>query len=317
MNVRFVRGAVWALLWFGQLAWSAEPPSPNPANTNAATPPPRAGQRQAPLPPGTHVVRDVAYVTGGHERQKLDLFLPATGTNLPLIVWVHGGAWRTGSKESCPALFFLKEGYAVASINYRLSRHAVFPAQIQDAKAAIRWLRAHAHEHGIDPDRIGVWGSSAGGHLVALLGTTGTVKEFDTGEYLEVSNRVQAVCDWFGPTDFTRMNQFPGTMDHDAPDSPESQLLGGPVQENRDKAARANPVTYVTKDDPPFLIMHGDKDPLVPLNQSELLADALKQAGVEVTFHIVPGAGHGFGGPQNLDLVRDFFTRHLHPAPSK
>jgi acetyl esterase/lipase len=306
MNAQFIRGAVWPVLLFAQFARGAGPPSPNPAGTNAA------GQ-----PPGTRVLRNVAYVNPGHQRQKLDLYLPAAGTNVPLIVWVHGGAFRTGSKESCPALPFLQEGYAVASINYRLSQQAVFPAQIQDCKAAIRWLRAHAREHGIDPDRIGVWGSSAGGHLVALLGTAGTVKDFDTGENLGVSSRVQAVCDWFGPTDFTRMNKFPGTMDHDAPDSPESQLLGGPVQENRDKAARANPITYVAKDNPPFLIMHGDKDPLVPLNQSELLAVALKQAGVEVTFHIVPGAGHGFGGQQNLDLVRDFFARHLHPASPK
>jgi acetyl esterase/lipase len=246
-------------------------------------------------------LRDVAYVTRGHERQKLDLYLPAAGTNLPLIVWVHGGAWRAGSKENCPARPFVREGFAVASINYRLSQHAVFPAQIEDCKAAIRWLRAHARVNGIDPDRIGVWGSSAGGHLVALLGTTGNVKEFDVGEYLEFSSRVQAVCDWFGPTDFTVMNKFPGTT----------------VQKNRDKAARANPITYVSQDDPPFLIMHGDQDPLVPLNQSELLADALKKAGVEVTFQVVKGAGHGLPGQKNVNRTYDFFAEHLHRASVK
>jgi acetyl esterase/lipase len=317
MNAKFVRGAFWPVFLCVQLARSAEPPLPASAGTNAAARPPRAELRQILPPPAPRVLRDVAYVSAGHEQQKLDLYLPATGTNRPLIVWVHGGAFRTGSKMPCPALFFLKEGYAVASINYRLSQQALFPAQIQDGKAAIRWLRAHAREHGIDPDRIGAWGSSAGGHLVALLGTAGNVKDFDAGDYLQVSSRVQAVCDWFGPTDFTVMNKYPGTMDHDAADSPESQLLGGPVQKNRDRAARANPVTYVTKDDPPFLIMHGDKDPLVPLNQSELLDAALKRAGVEVTFHVVKGAGHGFSGQQNLDLVRDFFARHLRPVPSK
>jgi len=204
-----------------------------------------------------------------------------------------------------------------SSINYRLSQHAIFPAQIEDCKAAVRWLRVHAPEHGIDPDRIGVWGASAGGHLVALLGTTGNVKEFDRGKDSAVSSRVQAVCDWFGPTDFTQMSKCPGDMDHDAPDSPESQLVGGSVQENKAQARRANPITYVSKDDPPFLIMHGDKDPLVPLNQSELLADALKKAGVEVTFHVVKGAGHGFGGRENFELVRNFFARHLHPASPK
>ena len=314
MSVPIARSAFWTILLFALLARSAQPPLPNPAETNAAARPTRSPLRQILPPAGPRILRDVAYVNPGHEQQKLDLYLPATGTNLPLIVWVHGGAWRAGNKAPCPALPFLRQGYAVASINYRLSQEAVFPAQIQDCRAAIRWLRAHAREHGIDPDRIGVWGSSAGGHLVALLGTAGQMKEFDTGEYLNVSSRVQAVCDWFGPTDFTRMSKFPGTMDHDAADSPESLLLGGPVQKNRDKAARANPVTYVTKDDPPFLIMHGDKDPLVPLNQSELLADALKKAGVEVTFHVVQGAGHGFGGQTNVALVRDFFGRHLHPS---
>ena len=117
------------------------------------------------------VLRELAYVTNGHDRQKLDLYLPKNPTNAPLIVWVHGGAWRSGSKERTPAQIFVEEGYAVASINYRLSQHAVFPAQIEDCKAAIRWLRVHAKEHGYNPDRIAAWGSSAGGHLVALLGT--------------------------------------------------------------------------------------------------------------------------------------------------
>ena len=205
----------------------------------------------------------------------------------------------------------LREGYAVASINYRLSQHAIFPAQIEDSKAAVRWLRAEGPKHGIDPDRIGVWGSSAGGHLVALLGATGDTKKFDKGPRADVSSKVQAVCDFFGPTDFTLMSKFPSTMDHDSPNAPEARLIGGPVQENKEKAASANPITYVSKGDPPFLILHGDKDPLVPLNQSEILAAALKKAGVEVTFHVVKGAGHGFGGEEIREMVRRFFARHL------
>lgn len=263
------------------------------------------------LPANAHVFRDLAYVTNGHPRQKLDLYLPASGTNLPLIVWIHGGAWLGGSKDQCPALFLLNDGFAVASINYRLSQHAIFPGQLEDCKAAIRWLRAHAREYGIDPDRIGVWGASAGGHLAALLGTTGDVAEFDRGENLHVSSRVQAVCDWFGPTDLTQMSKFPSEIDHEAPDAPEARLLGGPVQQHKDRARRANPITYVSNDDPPFLIMHGEKDRLVPLNQSELLADALKNAGVTVTFHVIKGAGHGFGGKENYELVRNFFMTHL------
>ncbi len=257
------------------------------------------------------ILRDLAYVSNGHPRHKLDLYLPKNPANAPLIVWIHGGAWQQGDKERTPAQIFVEEGYAVASINYRLSQHAVFPAQIIDCKTAIRWLRVHAKEYGYNPDRIAVWGSSAGGHLVALLGTSGDVKEFDTGENLGVSSRVQAVVDFFGPTDFTQMSRFPSTIKHDAPDSPESKLIGGAVPDNKAKAARANPVTYVTPDDPPFLIMHGDKDNTVPLNQSELLDAALKKAGVDVTFHVVKGAGHGFGGPEINEKVRQFLAKHL------
>lgn len=270
------------------------------------------GQERA----GVRTLKDIAYVPEGHARQKLDLYLPAAEPNapLPLIVWVHGGAWQAGSKEGCPAVGFVEKGYAVASINYRLSRHAIFPAQIQDCQAAIRWLRAHADEYRIDPNRFGVWGGSAGGHLVALLGTAGNVEAFDVGSHAGVSSRVQAVCDFFGPTDFAKMSSFWTTMDHDAADSPESRLIGGPVQERPELVRRANPITYVTKDDPPFLIVHGDKDPLVPHNQSEMLYDALKKAGVEVTFYTVRGGGHGgFKDPQVETLVDQFFAKHLRP----
>jgi acetyl esterase/lipase len=274
----------------------------------------RPGRR---IPTNVRFLQDLEYVPGGHERQKLDLYLPKeTGQSdhLPLIVWVHGGAWQAGSKDRCPALRFLDKGYAVASINYRLSQRAIFPAQIEDCKAAIRWLRANSQKYGLDPERIGVWGSSAGGHLVALLGTTGDIKEFDKGQNLTYPSRVQAVCDFFGPTDFTRMSSFPTKMKHDAPDSPESKLVGGPIQECKEACRRANPITYVTKDDPPFLIVHGDKDPLVPHNQSELLHEALKKAGVNVTFHTVKGGGHGFSGPEIDKMVDDFFDKHLKPG---
>ncbi|HXR06277.1 MAG TPA: alpha/beta hydrolase [Candidatus Acidoferrum sp.] len=275
-----------------------------------------AARQDAPegLPPGARMLTNLAYVPNGTERQKLDLYLPATGTNLPLIVWVHGGGWMEGSKEDPPGLRLLVHGFALASINYRLSQDAVFPAQLEDCKAAIRWLRAHAREHGLDPNRIGVWGASAGGHLVALLGTTGAVKEFDLGENLGVSSRVQAVCDWFGPTDFTQITNHPSDINHAAPDSPEARLLGGPIAQNAAKAQRANPIRYITKDDPPFLIMHGDKDTVVPLEQSQLLAEALQKAGVPVIFHVVPGGGHGgpaFRQQEEVDRLYDFFVRRL------
>lgn len=262
------------------------------------------------------MLRDIAYVADGHARQKLDLFVPAGATNpLPLIIWIHGGGWRDGSKDNCPALRYLERGYAVASVNYRLSQHAIFPAQIEDCKAAIRWLRTYAREHGLDPYRFAAWGSSAGGHLVALLGTCGDVKTFDRGENLSASSRVQAVVDFFGPTDFTQMSQHSRTnapLDHDASDSPESQLIGGAIQKYKDKVALANPITYVSRDDPPFLILHGDRDNLVPPHQSELLQAALQGAGVPVTLKIIEGAGHGFSGRGEVDqLVDAFLAKHL------
>jgi acetyl esterase/lipase len=273
-----------------------------------------AGAAPHDLPEGAKMLLDMAYVPHGTERQTLDLYLPATGTNWPLIVWIHGGGWTGGSKEKPPGLAFLKHGFALASLNYRFSQDAIFPAQLIDCKAAIRWLRARASEYGIDPNHIGVWGASAGGHLVALLGTTGDVKEFDRGENLGVSSRVQAVCDWFGPTDFTQIITHLDDPKHDEADSLASRLIGGPIAQNIEKAQRANPIRYITKNDPPFLIMHGDKDPLVPLQQSQLLADALQKAGVPVTLRVLPGAGHGgpgFGSREELDRLFVFFVKNL------
>jgi acetyl esterase/lipase len=263
--------------------------------------------------------RDLPYVPNGHFRQKLDLYLPEAEQTTPLIVWIHGGAFRMGDKGGNVPTEYLKAGYAddgfaVASLNYRLSQHALFPAQIQDCKAAVRWLRAHAAEYNLDPTRFAAWGPSAGGHLAAMLGVTGYVSEYEVGAHLDQSSRVQAVVDYFGPTDFLQMDahRVPGGMVHDTPDSPESALIGGPIQEHPEAVARANPITYVRPDAPPFLIVHGDQDPLVPHHQSELLVAALKEAGVPVTFYTVAGAGHGgFTDPQIPIITRAFLAQHL------
>src|SRR5437868_4772034 len=196
MNSKLTLIGVFALLLALVVSASAQTP---PTKKGGSPPVPQ-------VPAGTKAHRDLEYVANGHERNKLDLFVPESADGpLPLIIWVHGGGWQAGSKDGCPPLRggHTQRGYAVASINYRLSGHAPFPAQIEDCKAAIRWLRAHAKEYNLDPKRFGVWGSSAGGHLVALLGTSGDVKEFDVGANLDQSSRVQAVCDYFGPTDFT------------------------------------------------------------------------------------------------------------------
>ena len=271
------------------------------------------------IPNGVTVYRDLAYVSGGHERQKLDLYLPVQGENRPLIIWIHGGAFRMGSKEGNQydqlPFSYLAEGYALASINYRLSQHAIFPAQIEDCKAAVRYLRAHASQYNLDPARFVAWGPSAGGHLSAMLGTAGHVNEFEVGEHLDVSSQVQAVVDYYGPTDFLQMDaqRLPDGMVHDPADSPESQLVGGAIQEHPEKVARANPITYVTKDVPPFLIVHGNNDPLVPYHQSVLLVEALQKVGADVTFYTVEGGGHGrFTDPYVPELTKTFLTKHIH-----
>jgi acetyl esterase/lipase len=256
-------------------------------------------------------------VPDGNARHTLDLYAPGDRVGVPLVVWIHGGAFARGSKTRNVPLFLLGDGFAVAAINYRLSGQAVFPAQIEDCKAAIRWLRAKADTLGIDPTRVGAWGESAGGNLAALLGTAGEATGLDLGAHLDQSSRVQAVVDFFGPTDFLQMDahRLPHGQIHDVADSPESLLMGGPIQQNKDRTARANPVSYVALGDPPFLIVHGDRDLLVPHHQSELLAAALEQAGVPVTFYTVAGGGHGrFSDPKVPELVRAFLAAHLKPS---
>ena len=271
------------------------------------------GTNQSPrsfsLLPNVKLLKDLEYGRADGRAMRLNLYLPENGQKpLPLLIWIHGGAWRTGSKDNpSPALRFTAEGYAVAHVGYRLSQEAKFPAQIHDCKAAVRWLRANAQKYNLDPNKFAAWGGSAGGHLVALLGTSGGVANLEGSvNDLKDSSRVQAVVDWFGPTDLLL-----NPSAQSAPDSPVAQLLGGPVAENREKAAQASPITYVSKDAPPFLIMHGDQDHTVPFRQSELLYTALKKAGVDTTLVPMKGAGHGFNGPEAIAPVRDFLKRCL------
>lgn len=264
------------------------------------------------LPANTAEYRNLSY--GSHkDRNNLDLFVPKSDTPLPLILWVHGGGWSAGSKEGDnPAMRLLDKGYAVASTNYRLSQHAAFPAQIEDVKAAVRFLRANAKKYNLDPDHFGAWGASAGGHLVALLGTTGDVKAFDTDSNKDVSSRVQAVIDFFGPTDLLKLSP------PNATDNPITKLLGGATGEKKELGMKANPITHITKDDPPFLIVQGDDDKLVPASQSELLDEALKKAGVECELVIIKGAGHGgaqFGTKEMYDKYLAFFDKNLKKKP--
>jgi acetyl esterase/lipase len=276
--------------------------------------------RQARTPAGVEIEQDLAYAGTDNPRQKLDVFLPkkrATEKPLPLVAFIHGGGWRNGDKRSGlrrVAAFVESGEFVGASIGYRLSGEAIWPAQIHDCKAAIRWLRAHADEFGFDPDRIAVMGSSAGGHLVAMLGTSGDVKklEGDLGKHKEVSSRVNCVVDEFGPTNFLTMNDFPGKMDHLAKDSPESKLLGRQITKVPDLVREASPITYVTKDDPPILILHGTKDPLVPYQQSVAFAATLRKAGVTVTMQKIEHGEHGgFNNEEVNGRTKAFLQKYL------
>jgi acetyl esterase/lipase len=253
---------------------------------------------QPSLPAGSKVDRNIIYETIGKRKLPLDLYRPATSQPVPLVIWVHGGGWKSGTKNGAgPALALLERGYAVASVEYRLSGEAIFPAAIEDCKAAVSFLRLNANKYQLDPHRFGVWGSSAGGHLVALLGTTNDVNDFDTHPVTKKSSSaVQAICNWFGPTDFLRMDDFPGKIHHDGPDSPESRFIGGPIQDRAKQVQKANPISYVTANDPPFLILHGENDQLVPFQQSQLLHDALQKAGVQSELYRVKNGDHGFKG---------------------
>ena len=265
------------------------------------------------IPNGTIIMKDIAYVKNAHERQKLDLFLPPNpGEKIPLLVWFHGGGWEGGDKANCAFQQFVGQNYAVASVNYRLSQDAIFPAQICDCKSAIRWLRAHADEFGFDSERIGVGGDSAGGHLVALLGATGHTRIFDEGEYLEQTSRVQVVCDFFGPTDFEHFD-YEKTIFSDVKNSCFARLIGGDPNEMKSVLPMLSPRKFVTSTHAPIIIIHGNKDDLVPLNQSQMYLETLAQAGVESTLLVVDGAGHGFGGMNHWMEIGAFMSKHLKP----
>lgn len=270
--------------------------------------------------PKIRIRADLAYASTENPRQKLDLFFPKEPANdkpLPLIAFIHGGGWQNGDKRGGlrRVATLVESGQFVgASIGYRLSGEAIWPAQIHDCKAAIRWLRAHADEFGIDPDRIAVMGSSAGGHLVSILGTSGDISglEGTLGKHTDVSSQVQCVIDEYGPTNFLTMNDFPGRMDHLAADSPESRLLGQQVTKVPNLVREASPVTYVSNDDPPFLIIHGTNDLLVPYQQSMVFAESLKQVGVSVILQRVENGEHGGFGSEEIHVrTRMFLEKHL------
>ena len=306
-------------LVFGTAMFAAQAADLNCSSTGTVTP-------QASAPPCSadryEVLTDQAYAPGASHL--FDLYKPRAATQAPaLVVWVHGGGWRSGSKENVnQALRLVCRGYAVASIDYRLSDEATLPSQAHDVKAAVRNLRANAAALGIDAERIALFGSSAGGHLVSLAGASDGVAALEdlTLGNATTSSRVQAVVDWYGPTDFTRMDaqaraQGCPVSSHGAADSAESQVLGCTVSDPACAAAarRANPATYASAGDPPFLIMHGSQDCTVPRAQSTLLFNALRTAGSCAVMRTVNGAAHG-GTPWTSAAVQDEVANFLDDA---
>lgn len=287
-----------------------------------------SGQNPVTAAQGTDIrkIADIAYAATDDERQMLDLYLPAESTSddsLPLLVWIHGGAFYEGSKAFCPLKPLVDKGYAVASINYRLAPKWQFPIQIEDCRAAIAWLYSHAAEYAIDPSRIGICGESAGGLLAGLLGTN------PTPESSFESSPIKAIVALCAPSDITQTRVSEeeiaalfASRDPVKVKQAEmirwgqrvlSNFLGGPLKEKQDLAKAASPLYHVTSDDVPMLLIHGDKDDLVPISQSELFAEELRAHHVPVEFHVIKGAGHGFGQPSKeiMGYLSCFFDSYL------
>lgn len=267
---------------------------------------------------------DLAYASVS-DAQKLDLYIPEGTGPFPVVIMVHGGGFMFGDKADGAGLTgvdqLLAAGYAVASINYRLSGEAQYPAQIHDAKAAVRFLRANAATYNLNPDKFGAWGASAGGNLVALLGTTCGVEELegDLGNN-DQSSCVQAVVDWFGPIDFLKMQEqlteAGCSASTDDASSPESKLVGAAIQTVPEKVALTNAMNYITPDDAPFFIQNGTADCNIPPVQNKNLADALIAVIGEddVTYSSLEGAGHGgseFETEENIQLIISFLDKYL------
>lgn len=241
--------------------------------------------------------------------RQLDLYLPGNfslaGKVPPLVVFIHGGAWLQGDKSDSPGLFLAERGYACASINYRLTNQAIFPAQIDDCREAIAFLRKNAANYGYDGNRIAVWGNSAGGHLAALIGTTGDAHP---------GTEVKAVIDWCGLSNLESVANQAGSrtlLDYETIDGPVARLLGGLVKDRVDLAKAASPVNFVNANDPPFLLVHGDIDNVVPYAQSEELARALTKAQVPHKLLMIQKAGHNLGGEEEISATLEFLKQNL------
>ncbi|CAN8099880.1 unnamed protein product [Discula destructiva] len=272
-------------------------------------------------PKDAQITKDIQYSSQpGHVRQRLDLYIPSGRGSSPLslVIYIHGGAFMGGSKMSplMPIrLLSANPPVAIASLDYRLSGDGPFPAALQDCKSAVRWLRAHADDFGLDSARFVAWGESAGAHMASMLGVTcasteedGGVEDFEVGDELGVSSAVAGVVAYYGPSDFLKMDEQAlkdgKSLHHNPPDSPESRYIGATITEAPEKVARANPITYISAEakPPPFFLAHGKNDHIVPYGQSLILEEALKKVGVPVTMHMVGNSDHIFLGASKEEM---------------
>lgn len=246
---------------------------------------------------------DIPILLPGNVEKQYDLILPdGTPENIPLLIWIHGGGWCGGEKRIYNEWErFTHRGYGVLSIAYRFTQEAPFPAQLTDCKLAVRWARANAEKYGYNAEKILVGGGSAGGHLAALLALTNDDPRYDVGEYLSFSSRVQGVLDAYGPTDL-HLSRFPADMHEDL-----LALHGNDPH----TILEASPLFRVRQSVPPFLILHGTADPLVPLCHSRRLHEALRSAGADVTYLEIPGGGHGFDSPKSYAAITAFVEKNL------
>jgi acetyl esterase/lipase len=265
------------------------------------------------VPRTVKVEPGIEYASVGGQSLRLDMFSPKQPAGkLPVLVWLHPGSWKGGSKENCPIAFLAAQDFAVVSLDYRLDDIAPFPAQLYDCKGAIRWLRAHADQYDLDAKHIGIIGASAGGHLGLLLATTADNPQLegDVGGNAGFSSRVQCVCALYAPTELNRLVEDPKVRQD--PNGDVARFIGGAVAQNTDKALAASPLAYVTKDCAPVFLMHGGADKWVPPYQSQIFYDALIKAGVEARLEIIPHKGHGINAPRPVALeILQFLNAHL------
>jgi acetyl esterase/lipase len=269
-----------------------------------------------PVTTTVQIVKDVEYGRGGGLPLYLDIYIPETPIMkpIPAVVFIHGGGWRSGDKFPSQVRSLAECGFFAVSINYRLSGVTTFPAAVEDCKCAVRWLRANAAKYNVDPNRIGVWGGSAGGHLSLMVGCADETAGLEgNGGWEKYSSRVQVVCSYYGPADLAHMQDGDTT----AP----AQFLGGTPAEKPEAYRLASPVTHVTPDDPPLLMVHGESDRVVPYAQSVIMQQAYLELGLKVELVKVLNAGHGFQSVADKDIsptqkdifqkVLDFFVQEL------